>query len=112
MSKTHQVQAGTFNKSEENQTGHKSAFQMLKEAQEKFEQEKQAAILQVRQLVEDWAIDLKKDVFPELVKPRKPYTRKAKAEQPTAEQDPQQGQKQSQEAPKVEAEGVATSVDA
>lgn len=116
MSKTRQVQSGTFNKPEENQSSeHKSAFQMLKEAQEKFEQEKQEAISQIRQMVEDWAIDLKKDIFPEMVKTRKPYTRKAKNASASAEQTQQpttEGQKQPQEVLKPETEGVATSVAA
>jgi len=58
-----------------------TAFQAMMEARLQFEQQKTKAILQVRQLVEDWAIDIKKDVFPESIKPRKPYAkRKPKVE--------------------------------
>lgn len=57
-----------------------TAFEAMLKARLEFEEKKTAAILQVRKLCDDWQIDLRKDVYPESIKPRKPYAKRIKVD--------------------------------
>lgn len=74
----HNQQTEGESKMQETQVAAKpsTAFESMMKARLAFEKAKTDAIIQVRQLVEDWQIDIRKDVFPESIKARKPYAKR------------------------------------
>lgn len=83
-----------------------TAFEAMMKARLEFEAAKTKAILQVRELCDSFSIDLRKDVYPESIKPRKPYAKRKSKDATTIPVDASASVQSGTAAPTPSADGV------